>query len=80
MRNRLINLSVAVFVGIATFAQAEEVPPPKQVLFTNVKIFNGVDDKLIDGNVLVEGNLIKKIAKGKIKADGARSSMAAGAR
>ena len=59
MRNRLIKLSVAVFIGIATFAQAQDPPPPKQVLFTNVKISNGVDDKLIDGNVLVENNLIK---------------------
>lgn len=40
---------------------------PKQVLFTNVKIFNGVDDKLIKGDVLVENNLIKAI--GKVSAD-----------
>ena len=71
MRNRLIKLSVAVFIGIATFAQAQDAPPPKQVLFQNVKISNGVDDKLIDGNVLVENNLIKEIGKGLKANDGA---------
>jgi len=51
---------------------AEEAPKP-QVLFTNVNVFDGKSDKLAEGmSVLVEGNLIKKIAKGKIKADGAK--------
>ena len=39
-------------------------PEPKQVLFTNVRIFNGVDEKLTEGDVLVENNLIKKSARG----------------
>jgi imidazolonepropionase-like amidohydrolase len=34
------------------------------ILFTNVKVFNGVDEKLLDADVLVEGNLIKQVAKG----------------
>jgi imidazolonepropionase-like amidohydrolase len=33
-------------------------------LFTNVKVFNGVDEKLLDADVLVEGNLIKQVATG----------------
>ena len=33
-------------------------------LFTNVKVFNGTDENLIDADVLVEGNLIKQVAKG----------------
>ena len=34
----------------------------EQILFTNVNIFNGTDDKLISNqNVLVEDNLIKAI-------------------
>lgn len=35
-----------------------------QTLFTNVKVFNGTENKLHDVDVLVEGNLIKEIAKG----------------
>ena len=43
------------------------------VLFTNVDIFNGVDDRLYESHsVLVEGNLIKSIAEEKLAApDGA---------
>ncbi len=51
---------------MACVAFAEEKKAPKQVLFKNVQIFNGVDDKLIKGDVLIEGNLIKAI--GKVKA------------
>ena len=47
--------------------------PKPQVLITNVNIFDGKSDTLAEGmSVLVEGNLIKKIAKGDINAgDGA---------
>jgi imidazolonepropionase-like amidohydrolase len=38
-------------------------------LFTNVKVFNGVDEKLLDTDVLVMGNLIKQVSK-DIKAPG----------
>jgi imidazolonepropionase-like amidohydrolase len=38
---------------------------PSQILFTNVKIFNGADEELITGkDVLVESNLIKAIGSG----------------
>jgi imidazolonepropionase-like amidohydrolase len=66
-------LTAVLAVGlIATIAVAKEKKKeaPKQILFTNVKIFNGVDNKLINADVLVENNLIKKVAKG-IKAYGA---------
>jgi len=36
---------------------------PRRILFTNVKVFNGIDNTLADVDVLVEGNLIKKIGK-----------------
>ena len=36
----------------------------KQILFTNVKVFNGTENALLDVDVLVEGNLIKQVAKG----------------
>ena len=46
-------------------AISAEEKPPVQVLFTNVNIFDGKSHKLaMDMNVLVEGNLIKKVGKG----------------
>ena len=60
--------SALVMLG-PTLAKDEK---PRQVLFTNVNIFNGVDAKLIrNGSVLVEGNLIKKVSSGPIEAKGA---------
>ncbi|MDO6485176.1 metal-dependent hydrolase family protein [Shimia thalassica] len=42
---------------------------PRQVLFTNVNIFNGVDGELMEnGSVLVEGNLIKTVSADAINA------------
>jgi len=39
----------------------------RQVLFTNVHIFNGEsEERTMNANLLVEGNLIKKISTGKI--------------
>ena len=56
--------------AIPAFA-AEEMPKPK-TLFTNVHIFDGVNEKRIENaNVLVEGNLIKQISTDPIMADGA---------
>jgi imidazolonepropionase-like amidohydrolase len=48
-------------------ANAEEKKEPNQILITNVNIFDGKSETLIKGrDVLIEGNLIKKI--GMIKA------------
>jgi imidazolonepropionase-like amidohydrolase len=33
------------------------------ILFTNVRVFNGVDETLLDADVLVEGNLIKQVSE-----------------
>ena len=70
----------ACVVSLSNFftllAGAQEDKPaedPKQVLFTNVRIFNGVDEKLIEGDVLVENNLIKEIGKG-LKTSSSRST------
>jgi len=56
-------LSIGLLASMAVAKEKKE-EAPKQVLFTNVKIFNGVDNKLIKKDVLVENNLIKKIGKG----------------
>ena len=45
-------------------ATAQDAEAPPQTLFQNVQVFNGTDDKFHDVDVLVEGNLIKTVAKG----------------
>jgi imidazolonepropionase-like amidohydrolase len=44
---------------------------PKQTLFTNVQIFDGVNEERTTGNVLVESNLIKQVSEEPISAPGA---------
>ncbi len=67
---RFIGLKcvLAVLATLITFAQpalAKDKQASPQTLFTNVNIFNGTSAKLAMGqDVLVEGNLIKKIGKG----------------
>ena len=59
--------SILLFAGVA-FAQDE----PSQTLFTNVHIFDGVNEARIENaNVLVEGNLIKTVSTEAIDAPGA---------
>jgi imidazolonepropionase-like amidohydrolase len=59
-----ILVATALLVPMAQpMVQAKEKKKVKQVLLRNVKIFNGVDEKLIVGDLLVENNLIKKIGK-----------------
>ena len=52
-----------------------------QTLFTNVKIFDGNGKRTYAGEVLLQGNMVKKVAKGqrKIKANGATVIDGAGA-
>ena len=70
-----LNLMLAILVtfSFALFAQQSKAEEsPRQVLFTNVNIFNGKDAKLINGgSVLVEGNLIKTVSSKTIEAPGA---------
>ena len=72
MNNRIIEsvLGFALAVSLAfPFASviADDKPPP-QVLFKNVNIFNGTEDRLYENHqVLVEGNLIKAISAGEIE-------------
>jgi imidazolonepropionase-like amidohydrolase len=50
---------------------AADEAPPSQTLFTNVMIFDGENEALMAGNVLVEGNLIKQVSVEAISASGA---------
>lgn len=62
---RLHILTFCLFVCSPFFWNQSLADEPQQVLFKNVKIFNGTDDQLITGkDVLVEGNLIKSIGSG----------------
>lgn len=58
---------VVAFVLPQAWAQGEEKNEPHQILITGVNVWDGTSDSLKKGvDVLVEGNLIKRI--GKIKA------------
>ena len=60
-------LMASVFALAATMASAQN--EPVQTLFTNVHIFDGMnEERLENANVLVEGNLIKSISTDAIDA------------
>ena len=64
-----ISMSGFALAASEQTATAAQKDAPRQVLFTNVNIFNGKDAKLIEGgSVLVEGNLIKTVSSNKIEA------------
>lgn len=46
---------VGILISIGAAAQ-------KTILINNVQIFNGVDEKIVTGNVLIVGNLVTKIS------------------
>lgn len=60
------GLALATGIGAAAYAQDDA---PRQVLFTNVNIFDGTSEALVEGgSVLVEGNLIKQVSADAIEA------------
>lgn len=81
MRNaafRLVCITVAILsCGGAAIAQT----PSTQVLFTNVRIFDGNSSTLsVPSNVLVKGNAIARISTAPIPADPGTTVIAAGGR
>jgi len=66
----LTTICTALALAISSLALAQD-EAPSQTLFTNVQIFDGVDDERMAGNVLVEGNLIKQVSAESISAPGA---------
>lgn len=67
MKKSIFGAAVALLSGVAVVSAQEDAP--RQVLFTNVNIFNGVDGDLMEnGSVLVEGNLIKTVSAEAIEA------------
>jgi imidazolonepropionase-like amidohydrolase len=66
-------LLLLVFVAASAPTLAQDAEPESQTLFTNVHVFDGKNEKLLENaNVLVEGNLIKTVSKDAIEADGAK--------
>lgn len=69
-RLTLVLTAAAAILAAPVFAQ--QAAPKPQTLFTNVNVFDGVNEKrIVNANVLVEGNLIKKLSTAKIDAPGA---------
>ena len=68
--NTLITKLFLLVSLMVTSATAAEKAPPMQVLFKNVNIFNGTENRLYENyQVLVEANLIKEISAGEIPID-----------
>ena len=65
---RKILILLAMLTPLVLQAQDEA---PSQTLITNVKIWDGVNNRLTDGSVLVEGNMIKQVG-GNVSAPGAK--------
>ena len=61
-RARAAALSVLMFVALPIALQAQEEEPPQQVLITNVNVWEGTSDGLMNGvDVLVTDNLISEV-------------------
>ncbi|MCK5086366.1 MAG: hypothetical protein KAQ90_02545, partial [Melioribacteraceae bacterium] len=58
----LTILLMSLLLTVSLFAQEKEAP--KQILITNVSVWDGTSDGLKDADVFVEGNKVKQIAKG----------------
>ena len=65
MKHRVVfTVLLALFATLAAPSFAGDPTPEPQVLITNANVFDGVNEELIEGaDVLIEGNLIKQIAK-----------------
>jgi imidazolonepropionase-like amidohydrolase len=66
------GMLLALFLTVPAFSADKAATPKPKTLFTNVNVFDGKNEKLINNaNVLVEGNLIKQVSTKAISADGA---------
>ena len=71
--NFILTAIILTMVSFTAYGQdAESV-----TLITNAKIFDGVNEKLIEGDILVENNLIKQVG-GNIEAPGGATVIDAG--
>jgi len=72
-RKLIGTLTSALLAVVSSMpAMAVDNAPVAKTLFTNVNVFDGKNEKLINNaNVLVEGSLIKAVSTKKLAADGA---------
>lgn len=81
MQHKLTNLTSLLAFLVTTSVIAAENAPPPQVLFKNVNIFNGTEDRLYENQqVLVEANLIKAISAGEIQTNSGATVIDGGGR
>ncbi len=66
----LTAICTSAILALSSLAIAQD-EAPSQVLFTNVQIFDGLNEARMAGNVLVEGNLITQVSADPISAAGA---------
>jgi len=77
MKKALANLSavalgLSAIIGLATPAWAQD-EPAGPILFTNVNVFDGVDETLIENaNVVVTGNMITAVSREPLAVAGGR--------
>lgn len=72
MSRRAAAAFATAAVALSAPGLAQQAPPNSRILFTNVHVFDGVNEKRLENaNVLIEGNLIKQVSAGAIAADGA---------
>jgi len=69
-RSSVAAVFTSFLIAFSSLALAQD-EAPKQTLFTNVHIFDGVSEDRLAGNVLVEGKLIKQVSAEPIDAPGA---------
>ena len=68
--NYITTFFAGIAVAFSSIALAQD-DAPKQTLFTNVEIFDGVNEERMAGNVLIEGNIIKQVSAEVINAPAA---------
>jgi imidazolonepropionase-like amidohydrolase len=69
---KIIQLLILACVGL-TFTAAAQDSDPKVILFTNVNVFDGVNEKLIrNANVVVSGNKITAVSTEPLAVAGGR--------
>ena len=70
MRMRSVVVATLFLAGLLSAQLFAQDSRPQQTLFTNVMIFDGMNEGLIAGNVLVDGNMIKQVSADAISASG----------
>ncbi|MEN9599654.1 MAG: hypothetical protein RL596_1973 [Bacteroidota bacterium] len=64
----LLACGLMPFLGLSQNQKAAP-PPAKNILITNVQIFDGKNEQLTNGNILISNNLITKVSSNPIVVD-----------